>query len=919
MATLEEIEARAAAAADGTLLIEQATAFFRACDANCDGVLTRRELSKALLLRAEQTQSLAAALELPQLTDLLRDHAHLHAAVETMDRDGDHCVDVDEFLDFVERLDDQKREYDQDQKLKRVSPEKRKAALKKIKLEHETYCARLGFLAMRLRLAILEGVRNHGSGADSVHLAANFAAADVMATLLFHTVRWVPLSNQADVRHHPDQFVLSDGRLAPVWWAGLSEAQATGFPSNIKTGGLYAGALGAMPSFRGAPWVRVAAGGTGTGLAGAAGIAWVRRGRGNRRAVVLLGGHEVSRGAFWEGARLCADAQLRNLLAVVLYHSDEFDATVDATMAREAGRLESLGWEVGVAPDGNDCESFIAVLNETERAPRGPAAVLIRVVHGSGWTDLERRPHAVTALLRKTDKVGQITRRLDRLASGAGKIRPRKIKARAAAKTPLRSSRPSSRMAVNARAASWPASAQTPLGASRPATVDSSASTAASSAADSAAAWSDVCVDSSCHDRSTFAAAVAALRCVRDRIEAVGGRLVNIPNSEAQVATVVMNELIVCDARACPTRHVDDQGLDPLADIVVAGAPGAAVGFGLGCCSEGRRAVVIGPEDGWSSAVDAIKSAGMTLFQSIGRAHPGPRKPLPDLRAESTKKRHRAMAVDPDHLDAMREVHARRRKKPEVPEGLCSRGRLVLLGTRTGISRGATAGWGEFDFTDVALLRTVQGLVIFVPCDAFSTKCLIDLALEDSPDPPANWRFFYVRTDTTARRGGEHAVVYSGKGGEMANGFGPPWRFKIGGSNVLRRSFEDRLTLVACGPHAVAVALAAHSALLAGRGVSSKHGVAVRVVDLYCLAPVDRWTLLDCFTQTRYLITIENHGQVGGLADTVAAVCPVERRLALRGPDCLGGTDGELIRAAKLDVHSVMKSVNDILRSDLVM
>ena len=91
----------------------------------------------------------------------------------------------------------------------------------------------------------------------------------------------------------------------------------------------------------------------------------------------------------------------------------------------------------------------------------------------------------------------------------------------------------------------------------------------------------------------------------------------------------------------------------------------------------------------------------------------------------------------------------------------------------------------------------------------------------------------------------------------------------------------------------------------------------MRVVDLYCLAPVDRWTLLDCFTQTRYLITIENHGQVGGLADTVSAVCPVERRLALGGPDCFGGTDGDLIRAAKLDVDSVLGAVNSILHSDL--
>ena len=613
-----------------------------------------------------------------------------------------------------------------------------------------------------------------------------------------------------------------------------------------------------------------------------------------------------SRGAFWEGARLCVDAQVRNLLAVVLCYADEFDSKAGATMEREAERLESLGWEVGVANDGHNVESFLAILDEIERAPRGPAAVLIRVVPGSGWTDLERRPHAVTTLLRQADKVSQITRRLKRLAGGAGKIRPRKIKARAAAKTPLRSSRPSSCMAMNALGRR-PAKTQTKSKqhTSRPTTVDSFVAVAAKSAA----AVSDVYDDTSCHGTSTFSSAMAALHRCREHIEAVGARMIQTPDSEAQVAAVVMCELIVCDARTFQTWHAGNPDPGKLADIVLAGAPSAAVGFALGCCSEGRRAVVIGPEDGWSASVDAIRSAGMTLL-STGKLHPGPRKPLPDLRAESTKERHRAMATDPDHLQALRKVHARQHKTPEIPEGLDSRGRLVLLGTRTGISRGATAGWGEYEHTDLALLRTVHGLVILVPCDEISTKRLVGLALEGSPDPPANWRFFYVRTDTTPRCE-EHAAVYSGHGLRLR------WQFVIGGSNLLRRSFEDRLTLVACGTHAVAVALAAYSALLAGGEASAEHGVAVRVVDLYCLAPVDRWTLLECFTQTRYLITIENHGAVGGLADVVSVVCPVERRLALRGPDCLGGTDGELIRAAKLDVDSVIGAVNSILRSDL--
>jgi transketolase C-terminal domain/subunit len=280
----------------------------------------------------------------------------------------------------------------------------------------------------------------------------------------------------------------------------------------------------------------------------------------------------------------------------------------------------------------------------------------------------------------------------------------------------------------------------------------------------------------------------------------------------------------------------------------------------------------------------------------------------------------------------------------------------------------ASCGWGRMEHTDIARMRTVPGMVVFVPCDACSTQELLSLALEHSPNPPANWRLFYIRCGTgdadvvqahaearaqawaaSRSAGGAEADaeavmtkdaaatvdrpergqhyeadsddlffhVYSGAHGE-GNGVGPgihrglgEWRFRVGGSNVLRRTFDrDKLTLVACGRRAVSAVLSAHAALLRARGIH------VRVIDLYSISPIDKWTLLDAVAQTRYLITVEDHGMVGGLADAVGAVCAVERRLAMEALPEVGGTREQVLQDAKLEVGVIVEAVLGVLRRD---
>ena len=74
--------------------------------------------------------------------------------------------------------------------------------------------------------------------------------------------------------------------------------------------------------------------------------------------------------------------------------------------------------------------------------------------------------------------------------------------------------------------------------------------------------------------------------------------------------------------------------------------------------------------------------------------------------------------------------------------------------------------------------------------------------------------------------------------------------FQVGGSKVLKSSDKDQATLVAAG-------VTLHEALEASLELASQ-GLAVRVIDLYSIKPIDEETLLKAARETQLLITVED-------------------------------------------------------------
>jgi transketolase len=135
------------------------------------------------------------------------------------------------------------------------------------------------------------------------------------------------------------------------------------------------------------------------------------------------------------------------------------------------------------------------------------------------------------------------------------------------------------------------------------------------------------------------------------------------------------------------------------------------------------------------------------------------------------------------------------------------------------------------------------------------------------------------------------------------------YHFELGKA-VMARPGKD-VTIVATG-------LMLQAALEAARTLESE-GIDVRVIDMHTIKPLDTKAVLSAATQTRAIVTAEEHNIVGGLggavAETVAEAgigVPVVR---VGTADCFGhsGAADELLTAYGLDAVAIAAKVREAL------
>ncbi len=125
----------------------------------------------------------------------------------------------------------------------------------------------------------------------------------------------------------------------------------------------------------------------------------------------------------------------------------------------------------------------------------------------------------------------------------------------------------------------------------------------------------------------------------------------------------------------------------------------------------------------------------------------------------------------------------------------------------------------------------------------------------------------------------------------------------------MRSGEGDRLAVVAAG-------ITLHEALAAADELAAK-GIPLRVVDLYCLKPLDRPALLEAARATGgALLTVEDHYAEGGLGAAVTEALSdtgiVVHRLAVREIP-RSGAPRQLLERYGIGRAAIVRAVSEIL------
>ena len=187
---------------------------------------------------------------------------------------------------------------------------------------------------------------------------------------------------------------------------------------------------------------------------------------------------------------------------------------------------------------------------------------------------------------------------------------------------------------------------------------------------------------------------------------------------------------------------------------------------------------------------------------------------------------------------------------------------------------------------DIALMRSIPGMTVVVPCDDVEARAATRAAYEH--DGPVYLRLARLATPV----------------------FNDPetYEFELGRGRVMREG-ED-VTIVACGLMVQAALEAAET--LAARGVSAE------VINIHTIKPLDAELVAASAAKTGRVVTCEEHSTIGGLGsavcDALCERCPVPvRKVGVNDVFGVSGPADELLRRYGLDAAGVVSAVEELL------
>lgn len=206
--------------------------------------------------------------------------------------------------------------------------------------------------------------------------------------------------------------------------------------------------------------------------------------------------------------------------------------------------------------------------------------------------------------------------------------------------------------------------------------------------------------------------------------------------------------------------------------------------------------------------------------------------------------------------------------------------------THAGISVGEDGATHQCN-EDIALMRTIPGMVILNPADDVEAKACVKAAYEYNG--PVYLRFGRLAVPVINDR--------------------PDYKFELGKGVVLREGKD--VTIVATG-------LCVSSALEAAEKLAVD-GIDAKIINIHTIKPLDEELIVAAAKETGKVVTVEEHSVIGGLGsavcDALAEKCPIPvKKIGVQDVFGESGPAAALLAKYKLDGEGVYEQVKEFCK-----
>jgi transketolase len=242
-------------------------------------------------------------------------------------------------------------------------------------------------LAQQLRVDSIRATTEAGSG----HATSSMSAADLMAVLLANHLRY-DFKDPKDPNN--DRLIFSKGHASPLLYAMFKAAGAIS-DRELMSLRKFKSPLEGHPTPV-LPWVDVATGSLGQGLAIGVGMALAGRylDKLPYRIWVLSGDSEMAEGSVWEAIEHAAFYKLGNLICILDVNrlGQRGPTMLQWNTAAYAARAQAFGWRT-IEIDGHNLEQIERAYIDAVSAASGdmPTLIIAKTLKGKGASVVENK------------------------------------------------------------------------------------------------------------------------------------------------------------------------------------------------------------------------------------------------------------------------------------------------------------------------------------------------------------------------------------------------------------------------------------------------------------------------------------------------------------------------------------------------